>query len=347
MANDYENIDQPYNSSLDRSVSNPTPANNGNVMTQPVKSDGDSGDVWINNFIRSVNWQPKNVGFYINGQTGYAEFSNVFVSGNIQALTGTIGGFTINATNLSVTSGGNTVTISSGTNAFIAGPTGSPSAIITQAGAATFVGVTTLNIKAYTDFETAGRFSTTLTGSGGSLPGAGGLAISTGVTPTSSAVTIWSATDYTFNNSPTFSCVVKPGTLNVASGSGGAVFGLGEVGLDGTGISFGARFCGFFFQKSSGVVNVYGKSSDGSGSSSITPILTTAANGDVFDLILKINGSTSADFYWRKNGGDLSSKTSLFTQIPTAQEDSITFGTTNVGTGFNYSFSVYSASYER
>lgn len=135
----YTEIDTPYNSFLERSEQS---SDNGDVMNQPVKSDGDIGDVWIRNFIRSENWKPKSVGFYINGQTGYAEFMNVFISGDIQATTGTIGGFTINATNLSATSGGNTTILSSGSVAFSAGPTGSPSITITQAGVLTATGAT-------------------------------------------------------------------------------------------------------------------------------------------------------------------------------------------------------------
>lgn len=74
---------------------------NGSVETMPVKSDGSMGDVWITNFIASQNWKPKTVGFKIDGQTGYAEFTNVYVSGNIEALTGTVGGWTINSSSLS------------------------------------------------------------------------------------------------------------------------------------------------------------------------------------------------------------------------------------------------------
>lgn len=73
----------------------PPPSVNGNVEVQPVKSSGGIGDVWIKNFIRSENWSPKNNGFYIDGQTGYAEFMNVYVSGKIEALSGSIGGFVI------------------------------------------------------------------------------------------------------------------------------------------------------------------------------------------------------------------------------------------------------------
>lgn len=144
---DYENIDIPYNSYLERSEPD---VDNGSVMEQPVKSEGDLNDLWITSFIRSTNWKPKKNGFYINGQTGYAEFMDVFVSGNIEALTGTIGGFTIGATTLSATDGTNTTVISSGATAFAAGPTGSPTVTITQAGSFT---------------ATNGNFSGTITGS--------------------------------------------------------------------------------------------------------------------------------------------------------------------------------------
>src|SRR3990167_4096075 len=121
---DYENIDRPYDDFLFRSEQN---TDNGSVETQPVKDAGGLNDLWIRNFIRSENWKPKTSGFYIDGLTGYAEFSNVFVSGDIQAVTGTIGGFTIgsttiSATNLVLTSGAaNTANITVGTGATAAG----------------------------------------------------------------------------------------------------------------------------------------------------------------------------------------------------------------------------------
>lgn len=124
-------------------------ADNGNVQTMAVNSDGGMGDVWINNFIRSSNWKPKAVGFYIDGLTGHAEFSDVYVVGTIVAASGTIGGFTIGPTNLSASAGGNTTILSSGSTAFSAGPTGSPTVTITQAGiitavAAVFDGTSTI-----------------------------------------------------------------------------------------------------------------------------------------------------------------------------------------------------------
>lgn len=112
---DYNQLDKsPYNSFLQRTddlnyglgdnlptggnqATSPAPQKdeNGSVEKVALKSDGGATDIWIKNFIRSTEWKPKTVGFYINGQTGYAEFSNIFVSGTIEASAGSLGGFVI------------------------------------------------------------------------------------------------------------------------------------------------------------------------------------------------------------------------------------------------------------
>ena len=111
----YKSITRPYNNFLTRETddsssnsfsSPPTASNgaassssassssssNGSVETMPVRSDGNIGDVWIKNFIRSENWKPKRIGFYIDGRSGVAEFSKVFVNGEVQAESGWFGG---------------------------------------------------------------------------------------------------------------------------------------------------------------------------------------------------------------------------------------------------------------
>jgi len=70
--------------------------------------------------------------FVIDATTGDATFA-----GTLSAPDGVIGGFDIGATTLSASAGGNTTTMSSGSTAFSAGPTGSPSFTVTQAGALT------------------------------------------------------------------------------------------------------------------------------------------------------------------------------------------------------------------
>ena len=67
----------------------------GSVVTVALKTEGNATDVWIQNFIRSINWKPKTVGFYIDGKTGYAEFSNIYVAGKAVITSGSIGGFDI------------------------------------------------------------------------------------------------------------------------------------------------------------------------------------------------------------------------------------------------------------
>lgn len=88
MANtDYSNIDRPYGSSLIRKSDGDIPldpssgvAENGSVEQRSLKSEGGIADIWVRNFIRSANWRPKISGFNIDGRTGDAQFSNIFLN---------------------------------------------------------------------------------------------------------------------------------------------------------------------------------------------------------------------------------------------------------------------------
>lgn len=77
--------------------------------------------------------------FLIGNSTNslYWNGSTLVINGSITATTGTIGGFTIEATDLTSVSGGNTTLVSSGPIAFSVGPTGSPTFTVTQAGVMT------------------------------------------------------------------------------------------------------------------------------------------------------------------------------------------------------------------
>jgi len=55
----------------------------GGASTTTVKDGSSMTDLWITNSIKSKNWKPKVRGFYIDGRTGYAEFSNVYLSGGL------------------------------------------------------------------------------------------------------------------------------------------------------------------------------------------------------------------------------------------------------------------------
>ena len=102
MARDtYEYISQPYDDQLNRDEgdlnldtagSSAIGSSSLSGNKEVVKDSSQFSDLWIENELRSINWKPKKSGFYINGQTGYAEFSDVFISGDITANTGYIGG---------------------------------------------------------------------------------------------------------------------------------------------------------------------------------------------------------------------------------------------------------------
>ena len=69
------------------------PQAGGSEMVDPTIKDGDSlADLWIANSIKSKYWRPRTSGFYIDGQTGYAEFADVYLSGEIDAKSGKISG---------------------------------------------------------------------------------------------------------------------------------------------------------------------------------------------------------------------------------------------------------------
>jgi len=152
----FRNIDRPYDDQLSRvgatsnkegqpSFGNEQTNQYSNVSAgaggTSVTSGNMLGDVWINTFIRSKNWKPKERGFTINGEDGYAEFSNVVITGDLAAATGTIGGFTITSDELYSTEDGNKTSLSSGPIAFSVGPEGHPTATIMQNGLASFANI--------------------------------------------------------------------------------------------------------------------------------------------------------------------------------------------------------------
>jgi len=110
---DYTTIDRPYDGSLNRAVSEAKvmgtpsllqggadPTGNGasvNPNNKVVASGTEFDDVWMNTWIKSKNYLPKSRGFFIDAMAGYIEGMNVFVSGDITASTGSIGGFVIGA----------------------------------------------------------------------------------------------------------------------------------------------------------------------------------------------------------------------------------------------------------
>lgn len=107
-------------------------------------------------------------------------------NGNITAIAGLIGNWTIASGSLSSINGGNTTTMASGgTNAYIAGTTGAPQFIVTHAGAltatsATITGAITATSGAIGGWTIA---ATTITGTGVTLSSSGDAYLAFGTTP--------------------------------------------------------------------------------------------------------------------------------------------------------------------
>jgi hypothetical protein len=88
----YETIDNPYDSNLNRSESDNLIGGNAEPIfnsEQPSQSSVASvsgenmGDMWISNFIKSKNYQPKVKGFLIDGITGKIECMSLYATGSI------------------------------------------------------------------------------------------------------------------------------------------------------------------------------------------------------------------------------------------------------------------------
>lgn len=115
----YTSLDRPYDSTLNRKDDLSyvlgdavIPGSEGGDVEVPIKTGGAFSDIWIKNKITSLNWKPQKIGFMMNGQTGYAEFADVYISGAITATSGNIGGWTISSSFL--TGVGGTIRTSNG-----------------------------------------------------------------------------------------------------------------------------------------------------------------------------------------------------------------------------------------
>ena len=67
-------------------------------------------------------------------------------------------------------------------------------------------------------------------------------------------------------------------------------------------------------------------------------------------MVFKKNSATDIDYYWRKNGGNLSTKTTLKNDIPNSAATAqmiAQFSVSNDGVADDVIWNVLSASYER
>jgi hypothetical protein len=115
-----------------------------------------------------------------------------------------------------------------------------------------------------------------------------------------------------FNGSPTFSIAIH--LSSSAAVTADSFLGIGSVTVADAGHTYTDAHAGFKLV-GNGTMTLSATQADGSTENASA--LTTLAQNDVLDLIMVINGTSSIDYYYRKNGGALSSATNLTSNMPT------------------------------
>ena len=216
--------------------------------------------------------------------------------------------------------------------------------IIDSDGEATFVGVTTLNMKAYTNFEGSGRFITSVGGSGAATFGNQGCTIAPGATATSFCRMLWWITNSVFSSKPTFTCSLL--CLGGFTSSDGVAFvGLGTPTFSGLGFTeTTGHIAGFEFKKSGGATTMTILQGDNSGNVDYVNDVTTLTNNDSLELYIKVNTS-DIQYYYRKNGSTLTLGATLSDYMPTAG-NYIGFASSNKGNAVDFQVQLQCAAYE-
>lgn len=206
-----------------------------------------------------------------------------------------------------------------------------------------------------TIFETATRFVTTdIAGTGAITFGnSGGPLVASGATAGG-----WARLGLEFSNagnmnafedSPIFTLNLRVGNANSANASaaGKSWWGIGNLSVDGTNIDFDDPHIGFKILKVAGVSSLYATQGNNT-TETASSALTTVVADDILELIAKVNGTGSVDYYWRKNGGAISAATNLATNMPTGIIcNNLNWATNNGNTNFNNDFRVIASTYQR
>lgn len=357
----------------------PTDPNSGNAVysDELLSGEVDGTISFTGGFIQSKGFVSGSAGWRLSAD-GTFEAINATLSGSITATSGTIGGFSIGADYIrdAANSMGIASTVSGGDDIrFWAGDTYANRATapfrVTEAGAATFnnititggsltigsnasidssgnatfVSMSSLNMKAYTNFEGSGRFITSVGGTGSATFGNQGCTIAPGTTATSYCRMLWWVTNNVYYNNPTFTCSVYC-LGGFAVGNGVGFVGFGTVSFTGSGFTeTTGDIAGFEFKKASGATTLTAVQGDGSGNVDFTNNIVTLTNGDSIELYIKV-GTSSIKYYYRKNGGSLTLGATLSNYMPNSQDNYMAFASSNKGTTDDFQIQLQCAAYE-
>jgi len=196
-----------------------------------------------------------------------------------------------------------------------------------------------------TCFETSTRF-TSIADLGTNTFNTVGVAMATTATGTRAAGVIMQVggeSNNLFVGSPVFTCGLQFNTKGTTASS---FLGIGLVTKDGSGHTYTTDHAGFKIVTVASVASLYATQGDGS-TETASSALTTLAALDAVELMLKINGTSSIDYYWRKNGAAWSSATNLAANMPDTATIYLQFSVSNNATASNTIIDMTSATYSR
>ena len=233
-------------------------------------------------------------------------------------------------------------TVAVGTAAQVLTSNGAGAAPTFQAAAG---GGGTPRMRASTTFETAGRFLSANTAGGTTAFGITGLTCTTSTTSASLSKIRMLAPTATIGSAVIgveWSCGVE---IDAIGTSGEYYLGFGSIDATGSSHTFTDNHIGFKIIVSSGTATLYGTVG---ASGETTANLTTVTAGTFLDLIFYVTSSTTVDFYYRKNGGTLSSPSEVTGgQTIIVDNTMFQFSVNNAGTTSNQSMKLSNASLER
>lgn len=210
-----------------------------------------------------------------------------------------------------------------------------------------------------TNFESSGRFVSTVLGSGSNTFGDAGIAMSTGATISSSANVrlnlAGAGAGYIFAGNPGFAVSLESSTLNTSVGS--AFFGIGTPTVDGSGHSFNMAHIGFKIIGDGTILKLYATQANGTTETAVDLNADTVGAGNIgsgaaLDLLLKVNGLTSVEYFYRKLAagviGDFIGPVILTSSMPTAfGSTGLQWSASNNATANSFAFTMISSSYSR
>lgn len=197
-----------------------------------------------------------------------------------------------------------------------------------------------------TAFETSARF-TSIVNAGTNTFNTTGISMdTTGTTTRAAGITmdIGGTTNNLFTGSPVFSASIFPTTIGT---TGSSFFGIGLVTKSGSGHTYTTNHAGFKILMTAGpTATLY--ATNGSGTTeTASSALTTLSVADGLEVMLKMNSTTSIDYYYRKNGGSWSTATTISTNLPASASYQLQLSLSNDAVGVQSVFGVASLSYSR